>query len=462
MTTTRVFLVSLTILMAASLGCSISAFAADTDKAATLTIKGVTYCVVPDEEMRDLGFAFADVAPEENAATYYLQVFDVYWPQSAKDEPELLELRDDVLKNGWTDEAGPLVEYLKRNEKALELIKQAAATSACHFPFLLGEGQTIDEAGPYCIRVLQPANMRELAKYLRTLGAWHESEGRHADALDAYLLCFRLGSHVAQDPSLINGLVGFACDVIGMRGIERCVIRNELDEQTLANAQERLHALFETRPDLRVAMAGERAMSIEGVEWLLRDPENLTLLGYGGSDVLTRIGRHAIMKSEKWRAQMRQDVADFWDEMDEILKMPLNEFIESGVKEEFVASLKVRRRPPNPMAVLGSGLPRARIQYVRHDLEWAVADMVFALARYRAKQGEYPAKLDEVKGLMLMDGMDPYSGKPLKYRLEDDGAYTIWSVGENLTDDGGVVGSKSPDWEAKDFVWNSAVIHGED
>jgi hypothetical protein len=103
---------------------------------------------------------------------------------------------------------------------------------------------------------------------------------------------------------------------------------------------------------------------------------------------------------------------------------------------------------------------RVRTQYARLELEWTVVDVMFALARYRAAHGEYPTKLNELKALMLMDGTDVYAGKPLGYRLEPDGAYTIWSVGENLEDDGGAIGRACHDWRADDHVWNSAVIHG--
>ncbi len=104
-------------------------------------------------------------------------------------------------------------------------------------------------------------------------------------------------------------------------------------------------------------------------------------------------------------------------------------------------------------------LGRARLLYGRDKLRWTVLDVEFALARYKARHGKYPKKLEKVKPLMLSDGIDPFSGKLLKHRREKDGSFTIWSVGENLTDDGGEQGELL--WDEPDYVWNSRRLRGE-
>ncbi|QIF05268.1 hypothetical protein [Roseimicrobium sp. ORNL1] len=69
-----------------------------------------------------------------------------------------------------------------------------------------------------------------------------------------------------------------------------------------------------------------------------------------------------------------------------------------------------------------------------------------ALERHYAEKGTYPESLDELKrtnGKALPT--DPMSGTPMKYRKTGDGRYKLWSVGFDLTDDGG----KGPDKDAK-------------
>jgi len=57
---------------------------------------------------------------------------------------------------------------------------------------------------------------------------------------------------------------------------------------------------------------------------------------------------------------------------------------------------------------------------------------------------------------MPMDYMD---GKPLRFRHNADGSFTLYSVGENLNDDGGDTSLLSDKegmrnlWFKKDYVW---------
>jgi hypothetical protein len=187
--------------------------------AETIEMMGRTYAVVPDEDFRKLGFEFPDVAPEENAATYYLKAFEVYVGVEQYSEED--KLRDAVLKDRWTHESGALGGYLERNTEALELIKQAAAKDKCHFPILVSQGQSLETAATYGILLPQLSRMRDLGRFVITEGKAREFEGRVAEALDAYLLVLRMGNHVAQDPTLIAALVGLACNEMGMRAIEQ-------------------------------------------------------------------------------------------------------------------------------------------------------------------------------------------------------------------------------------------------
>ena len=82
---------------------------------------------------------------------------------------------------------------------------------------------------------------------------------------------------------------------------------------------------------------------------------------------------------------------------------------------------------------------------------------MFALARYKARHGEYPERLEDAKGLMLSDGIDPFSGELLGYRREDDGSFTLWSVGEDLVDDGGTHEEGAVRWAGPDYVWTSRL-----
>ena len=64
--------------------------------------------------------------------------------------------------------------------------------------------------------------------------------------------------------------------------------------------------------------------------------------------------------------------------------------------------------------------------------------LAIALAWFKAEKGRYPAKLAELApGYLPTIPADRFSPDPLIYRAAD-GGYIVYSVGENLIDDGGV------------------------
>jgi hypothetical protein len=62
-----------------------------------------------------------------------------------------------------------------------------------------------------------------------------------------------------------------------------------------------------------------------------------------------------------------------------------------------------------------------------------------AIFAYRGQEGRLPESLQQLvaKGLLSSVPMDPYSGAPLLYKVNGDD-FTLYSVGEDFVDDGGL------------------------
>ncbi len=77
-----------------------------------------------------------------------------------------------------------------------------------------------------------------------------------------------------------------------------------------------------------------------------------------------------------------------------------------------------------------------------------------ALERYRIANNEYPENLKALVPPFIEEiPRDVINGGALKYRLEKDGRYILYSIGWNETDDGGVRGTGKHGWENGDWVW---------
>ena len=89
-----------------------------------------------------------------------------------------------------------------------------------------------------------------------------------------------------------------------------------------------------------------------------------------------------------------------------------------------------------------------------------------ALKRYELRHGQLPQSLALlVPEFLAQAPQDCMDGQPLRYRLNGDGSFTLYSVGEDGQDEGGDPSAadsdkerqnKSP-WAGRDWVWPRAV-----
>ena len=105
------------------------------------------------------------------------------------------------------------------------------------------------------------------------------------------------------------------------------------------------------------------------------------------------------------------------------------------------------------------GLSRTVNKAMQAETHRSLCLTAIALKRYSLRHGKLPENLNalvpEFLSTVLVDYMD---GQPIKYRLNADGSFTLYSVGEDGKDDGGdmtlLQGTKSRDlWKRRDYVW---------
>ena len=95
--------------------------------------------------------------------------------------------------------------------------------------------------------------------------------------------------------------------------------------------------------------------------------------------------------------------------------------------------------------------------------EVAILLASLGLGAYQSRHGRYPDRLEDlVPALLKTLPPDPFSdGKPLRYRRESDATFTLYSIGWNEVDDGGVIVKRAGkltgrENEQGDWVWPSA------
>jgi hypothetical protein len=151
-----------------------------------------------------------------------------------------------------------------------------------------------------------------------------------------------------------------------------------------------------------------------------------------------------------WNAETtRKDMTAYYDFLDEQAGKPLCEWSPAvdaymkgpGAQWDGVTKFLC------PVAV------GARVNSGREETHIAALRIAIALERFRLAKNSYPKALAELAPAFI-DALppDPFSGKPFGYRIEDDGSFTLWSVGEDLKDDDGQGNPEKP-WNGPDYLF---------
>jgi hypothetical protein len=102
---------------------------------------------------------------------------------------------------------------------------------------------------------------------------------------------------------------------------------------------------------------------------------------------------------------------------------------------------------------------RAFEMALRNETDRQLLVTAIAIRRYQLRYGHAPANIESLSlEFLAAVPYDPMSGKELGYRLNGQGGFALYSVGEDGKDDGGSVvplasTNKFGFWETKDAVW---------
>lgn len=100
---------------------------------------------------------------------------------------------------------------------------------------------------------------------------------------------------------------------------------------------------------------------------------------------------------------------------------------------------------------------------IHNEIQRRMTITAIALKRYELAHDKPPPTLEAlVPEFLSAVPIDLMSGQPLRYRLNPDGSFVLYSVGEDGVDDGGdpnppSAGGRFGLWEGKDAVWPSAA-----
>ncbi|MHC5059851.1 MAG: hypothetical protein ACYTFK_02035 [Planctomycetota bacterium] len=349
-----------------------------------------------------------------------------------KEHPDLLAMS----YNEATDQQKEVLsKWIDENEEVLGLVA-AGAAKPYYWPKY--EGQE-------ALSVLLPnlSNFRNMARTLRWRALLRAEEGLYQDAFEDLKNCYRLGRHLKGDKTLIEQLVGIAIESMTTATLRDILDKYEFNEPDLAAMAEGWSELI-LQEDFTVSIKAEKFFMLDEIQRCFTDDriggghlylKRLAGLGFPSAKETFTNFLHMLFTHPN-RQETLETINKYWDYFEEVArKSPGQRRTEQIDVDKDIEPLW---KDNLFMQILLPALNKVSIIGYRNKANAEAMLGLIAILRHKEKSDNFPESLDELveSGLLKALPIDPFSDKPLVYRKTDDG-FTLYSVSENFTDDGG-------------------------
>mgnify|MGYP005835938537 CR=1 FL=1 len=380
-------------------------------------------------------------SPETNAATLYMQVFQVSFEPGAASYQSNTGLNRYPIPTDWKAGDMATAETMRpvladpQCQADLRVVRQASLRPQCAFPVRWEDGA--NAPFPHL------AQMRQATRLAAAQAMLCAKDGKPGEAVDWLCTGYRMADHASLEPTLIGQLVAIAILAITNRATEGILNTVDLSAAQTARLTGAVDRLRLTERFDRGLM-GERAMGFEITERIRREPGYAAQLGGDSGDAAGEIV--ALMGAGVLRPYLKLEEANYLRSMSAVVQQTRRPARETEGAPEvaqpgFGNMLSAIMVPAFSKASMKRDQALAELDLLRTALQ---------LKTYRATHGSYPPRLP-VSGVARR--ADVLSGKPLGYRRLGRG-FVILSVGPNLQDDGGMRPARPSDiGEQGDVVW---------
>jgi hypothetical protein len=383
---------------------------------------------------------------EENSATQVLKAHALMprsWPSTQATES---------LNNSYNDlhqypaaQLDPEICGMLRSE--LAAVPQALAEARRIAEFRDGRFTMRIAQNPFRTLLPHVQQTRELANVLWYDSCLQAQDGELEQALASTEALVQTGRSIGDEPFLISALVRLAIRNMSIRSAERVLAQGEVAETGLAKLQALL-VQEEKEPLLLNGLRGERAavdLFLQGLDNGTIDSRELAMvLGSGGGRQTAKPSGWDWLDDKlesAWPAfaagsvpKNRAAALDYLTQFIHVAREPLH------LQEPKMRELEEMAKTLPPLArQIVPATSKVAMAFRRCQAEIRCTIAAVAAERFRIARGRWPESLAELTPKYLPEVLlDPFDGKPLRYRKTADGVL-IYSVGPDGKDDGGKI-----------------------
>ena len=345
---------------------------------------------------------------------------------------------EDILQNKpvkeWTEDDWALVkEFVNASHDLVLEIRRLAAMG--------GPVYELDYSKGVNIELPHLAKLRDLARVLSWDATVRGHDGDYGEAVEDITAGFKLSGVLKDEPILISQLVRIAIDGICYGAVQQALppegVPPDLARRLIESA-----GRSDCRDSFVGSFSGEGFMGLDTFE-RIRDGESI---GEQTSKDTILLRLYGSMFARPWLNMDEETYAQTLGRMGEISELP---FYEAHPQmEEIKQDVEDLPRTRVFSRMLLPGLMRVIEAQARLEVQLDLVQIGLSVEQYHAQNGAYPATLDAIAP-SIGGGIpvDPFTGQPYRYQVSS-GGFLLYSVGADLTDDGGVF-----DYRKGDIVW---------
>lgn len=415
---------------------------------------------VPPPDDSDLLVQRLDLPDEENAFTHYRRALEVLvWPgydpadlepdteeapppwdeEADEEEAAREELAEAMLAGEKWDEALAR-ELLKKNADTFRHVEAALSCRECQVPSV----RTIVDQTPYALPVIFLCNV------LLVRSRHLERHDRSDEALTEALKVVRIGYQFqGAKGSIIIYLVGSTLQERGLDRMCELLLRPGMETNELVSLADKLPAYADDGEYLADAFRVEYAISCHTIEAVATgdfDLDGLQDVGPPGQFGRgTRVPKH-LLKPNQTKELIARHVRPFVQNAAKPFSacpadLDTEEIADRGPLKLLLSGNSIGK------ILIGMLLPPCRgpvVKKCRANVHLDAVRVLLAMKAFRMENGRLPETLGEMVPEHL-DAVprDDFDGKPLRY---DRGKRILYSVGKDLTDDGGFTDEEARQW----------------
>ena len=360
-----------------------------------------------------------------NAADFYLRIL-----KKDKDKPAFkLFDKDDVKKLVNKDEAiKPVPAIIDKYKEQIDIIRKGTQHEYSMIPLKF----TLDFQFPNFIMAMN------MSKIMTASAMYKFSQGKYKESLEIFFDVLRFGQDISNSGFLIGTMVGVSIDNTAISNFGKYLTAGKLSAEDYKLILSQMAQFIPSAIELKTALINEKLLQQNGfLEYL-----NSTDLSFSekiGRPLFKPLVIDTVIKTGKLMRPMIDSVDSLYSgEKKKINQEDLDKIAQSNI---FTA-----------MASPNFSGSKERVKILQTIIDGLYVNC--AIRAYRAIYHKYPDNLKALKPSVVSSlPLDPFSAKPFIYKLKDAN-YVLYSIGKNLTDDGGKEKFYYEKGEKADIVFN--------